>query len=100
MGVKNFDEVGELPGKFQKHPLGKASIKIMLNLTKIKNTLEERHFWQKKKFKNTLEERPPEKIMLKFKIQTEDGCFSKKIISKEFKSELCVNHLANHQSEV
>ena len=32
-GLKNFDEVGGLPRKFQTYPLGEASRKIMLNFT-------------------------------------------------------------------
>ena len=58
-GLKYFIKLGGCQSFFQKHPLGKASIKIMLSLTKIKNTLEERIF--EKKIQITREERPPEK---------------------------------------
>ena len=37
--VEKFDEVGGLPRKFQKHPLGEASGKIMLNFNFTKESL-------------------------------------------------------------
>ena len=92
--VKKFDEVGALPRKFQKHPLGEASIKIILNLTKIKNPRPEA-FSAKKNQKYARGE-ASRKIMLNFKIPDGVGCFCKK---KYFNSEPCVNYLANHQSE-
>ena len=65
--------------KIQKHTLGEASIKIVLNLTKIKNTHEDKPFRQFF-FQKHNQGEASWKIMFNFQIRSKDGSFCKKNI--------------------